>query len=281
MSLEQLEYRIQAWGFIEENDQNFKFYYNEDVLYTVVHDTFQLHQMLYEEECQIDHDVKSFLGRLMEKASSISEDQKEIITYCIENIGFDAAQNTTHALLSIHDLAIDLTQLVVKNEEDWLSFLRMLLPTHFSKNPEQFIYLSKYCFPQIFIHPRNIQVIRSILSDCAKKITYHLGALNDFFKECYLQANKNLTEALRRLDSMARFDQRPSLEGNVSRKSNLSFPFINDSGKEELIYCEAHFKLLYNDRNGSPSQDRRIYFHPGKDNIHSGQILVGHIGNHL
>ena len=66
--------------------------------------------------------------------------------------------------------------------------------------------------------------------------------------------------------------------------SYSNFKFINKKNEEEDVCCEPHLKLCHNDLypgDTSYSNDRRIYFHEGKANIHEGKILIGHIGDHL
>lgn len=74
------------------------------------------------------------------------------------------------------------------------------------------------------------------------------------------------------------------MEGNPKRKSDLTFKFINDNKALEDVYCEPHLKLCHTDGypgDSSYSNDRRIYFHEGKEHIQKGKILIGHIGEHL
>ena len=71
------------------------------------------------------------------------------------------------------------------------------------------------------------------------------------------------------------FEIRKRLEEQVMDRSAYC-----KKNTKELIYCELHLKLIYDDRNVY-SQNRRIYFHEGKPNIQKGKILIGHIGEHL
>lgn len=82
-------------------------------------------------------------------------------------------------------------------------------------------------------------------------------------------------ETIRLFNTRCRFDTDASIEGNWARKKELSFQFGQD-----WIYCELHMKLTLDDKN-QYSQNRRIYFHEGKPDIHDGKILIGHIGEHL
>ncbi len=83
-------------------------------------------------------------------------------------------------------------------------------------------------------------------------------------------------------DTGSEFDKNASIEGNIKRKKDLTFPFFNQEGDIELIYCELHLKLMYDDSGKKLlGKENRIYFHEGKSNIQNGRILIGHIGKHL
>jgi hypothetical protein len=112
------------------------------------------------------------------------------------------------------------------------------------------------------------------LSDCPKKVIFHLTALNDKFRECQKE-ELNRTQVLEKFSIYAQLDEIAPLEGNANRKKDFTFSFCNDSGIDEDVCCEPHLKLCYSDTDKSYSNDRRIYFHEGKTNIQNGTILVG------
>jgi hypothetical protein len=135
-------------------------------------------------------------------------------------------------------------------------------------------------FPNLFFHERNRTSISAIFGDCPKKIIYHLTALNDKFRGSQT-AGRNRTQVLEAFSITASLDETASLEGHAARKEDFTFRFINSQREAEDVCCEPHLKLCFSDTSTAYSNDRRIYFHEGKENIQGGKILIGHIGDHL
>ena len=151
-----------------------------------------------------------------------------------------------------------------------------------SKYPCESAYFIDECakyFPNIYFHDRNEETIKRLLNTCSLKIIAHLSALNDIFPNCK-DTPYNRIDTMKRFNSESNFDRNASIEGDIRRKKDLSFDFINSKKLYENIYCELHLKLIYDDF-GTYSEDRRIYFQEGKSTIFEGKILVGHIGEHL
>jgi hypothetical protein len=177
---------------------------------------------------------------------------------------------------------IDPQYLIIYNLYGWYMFRRRFLALY-PQNSDYYIDECKKYFPNLYFHARNKNEVKKILSECPRKIIEHLEALNDQFQGCR-QDSINLNNTLSKFNAIAKLDEDATLEGNITHKKTMTFDFINDEGKLEIIYCEAHLKLCYNDNypnDRSYSTDRRIYFHPGKANIENGKILIGHIGKHL
>ena len=71
-----------------------------------------------------------------------------------------------------------------------------------------------------------------------------------------------------------------SPQASRARIASLKRRYLNEAtGEYEELTCELHTKFSLFGRDAN-RQDR-IYFHPGKDGIHNGKIIVIHIGTHL
>jgi hypothetical protein len=188
-----------------------------------------------------------------------------------------------HGLIAFHKIE-DVSEefQIIYDVKGWYAFRRHFLGLY-PGTPDFFVDECIKYFPELFFHNRNRQTIDALLRDCPRKVIYHLAALNDKFRAIRATAN-HLTHALEILSRECGLDEIASLEGNAKRKDDLTFEFMNNLQKFERVCCEPHLKLCYNDNypgDSSYSNDRRIYFHEGKENIQNAKILIGHIGQHL
>lgn len=163
--------------------------------------------------------------------------------------------------------------------DSWFKFKRHFLGTY-PKNTEFFIDECKIYFDALFFHENNKITIKRLFPHCIKKIIYHLSELNDKFPI-------SKTIPYNRVNTLVNFNgiyyhdgQGASPQGNIDKKKDLTFSFVDNRGKDEYVYCELHLKISRDDHNIF-SNDRRIYFHEGIEKIENGKILVGHIGKHL
>lgn len=170
---------------------------------------------------------------------------------------------------------------VVYGLQDWYEFRRYYV-AKYPQSEEFFIdEMNKY-LPNVYLHDRNKASIKPIFKTCVNKIVYHLTQLNTIFPKYKSRTGLNRSERLIQFSTEAQLDEVASLEGDASRKPNFTFLFKNDLGNDILVCCEPHMKLPYSDNdNNQYSTNRRIYFHEGNSDIENGNILVGHIGNHL
>ena len=227
----------------------------------------------------LDRDVRLSLKNIIIESESISLSSDEIkeITKsysseaCSAIIGFNVVQNVANF------------SQITYNENNWYDFRRYFL----SKYPIDDAFFIDECqkyFPNLYFHENNKITISPLFRGCIKGIVFHLSALNDKFRQCQIPG-LNRTEVLRRFTIEAHLPVLASLEGNASKKRVFTFPFTNShTGREEQICCEPHLKLCYTDNypgDQSYSNNRRIYFHEGKSEIHDGKILIGYIGVHL
>jgi hypothetical protein len=227
----------------------------------------------------LDRDVRLSLKKIIWESVETdytTEDVKEVllpehnVDKCHGLIGFN----------TVNDVPIE--QQIVYNLNGWFQFRRYYLGLY----PVNQVFFIEECikyFPNLFFHDRNKTTVGVILHNCTKKIVFHLTQLNDSFKESQ-QDNLNRTDVLIHFSSNCKLDAVASLEGSAARKSALTFKFENKDKIDEEVCCEPHMKLCHNDAypgDKSYSNDRRIYFHEGKENIQNNKILIGHIGDHL
>lgn len=213
--------------------------------------------------------------------------ETEITSYTTEEVKYvllpESNQDICHGLIgfnAVNDINPEFQ--VVYDLNGWRHFRRHYLG-RYPKNGLFFVTECSKYFPNLFIHPRNNDVVEEILFECSQRLVFHLSALNDIFH--YLDI-KGLTrtQVLEQFSVQAKLDETASLEGNASRKPALTFDFVNIKEETEKVCCEPHLKLCYSDKypgDSSYSTTRRVYFHEGKTDIQEGRILIGHIGNHL
>jgi hypothetical protein len=225
---------------------------------------------------QFDRDIVQFLRNIIDK-SEVTEISKQDFIEQLKNHSSDKV----YGLIGLHEIDGVENIYSVYNKNNWISFHRYFLGLY-PKSPRHFKAECEKYFPRLFIHARVEDSISSILQDFSKKIVYYLSCLNDKFEECKTNPYDRV-KTLKKFSSLCSFDEPASNEGNIQRKKELSFSFLNSvSNREEMIYCEPHLKLSQSDNSGnSEFYFHRIYFHEGKPEIENGKILIGHIGKHL
>ena len=224
----------------------------------------------------IDRDVINSIQNILQKSETTDitslEAKEELLSWIDEN--------NCYGIIAFHAIdEFDNNSQIIYGIDGWYKFRRHFLG-EYPKGSDFFLDECIKYFPQLYFHDRNRQTIRAILSNCPKKIIYHLSALNDKFKDCQ-EVGLNRTQILERFSIYAKLDETATLEGNAQRKEDFTFSFPNSAGIKEDVCCEPHLKLCYSDVDRSYSNDRRIYFHEGKPNIQEERILIGHIGAHL
>ena len=227
----------------------------------------------------IDRDVYNALQKIVLESETTSITSQEVIEILLPEHNEDVCYGLI-AFNTVPGINKDLQ--IVYDLNNWYIFRRYFL-SMYPKNPVFFIDECANYFPQLFFHEGNKESVATILHDCPKKIIYHLAALNDNFRGFYT-IPYNRVAALREFSVFSKLDAIATPEGNADRKLELTFKFLNDKNNFEDVCCEPHLKLCYNDNypgDSSYSNDRRIYFHEGKPNIHNNKILIGHIGRHL
>jgi hypothetical protein len=185
------------------------------------------------------------------------------------------------AFICFHETTVD--PLYIKDSFGPLAARRFYLRA--VSTEKEFLESASLCFPVLFFHPRIEQTMKQLsapLSRFIDEIIFHLSALNDQFSPLFqIHKKENLDKVLEIFSAQEQIAA--TLEGDAKEaKKRLTFSFESMNGEIVDIICEPHTKLEGLRKKGD-SQYRfdRIYFHPGRPDIHDGKILVAHIGKHL
>lgn len=138
------------------------------------------------------------------------------------------------------------------------------------------------CFPDLYFHNNVLSSFNTLNGDFMTEraiIVQHLHALGSF-RERFTELRK---ESVGYREICAEFESAYAIECSpqASRRAtqNLRFDFTNtQTATTETLCCELHTKLKWQGMDRE-HQDR-IYFHPGKDGIEDGKVLIVHIGTH-
>ena len=283
---EEIETKIEALGndfvSIRKHKETNKLLINPDIYNIPFINKVSISDLLYNDAIandNLDRDARNMLKKIVNETENTTITSHEVIEVLLP----DHSQDRCHGLIAFNTVAgINPEFQVVYNHNGWLNFRRYYLGLY----PKNNIFFIDECikyFPDLIFHERNKTTVGAILNNCSKKIVYHLSALNDEFKAID-QAHLNRTQVLQQFSITAKLDETASLEGKASRKSELTFDFVNEKKIAVPVCCEPHLKLCHNDNypgDSSYSTDRRIYFHEGIASIENSKILIGHIGDHL
>jgi len=279
---EKIKNLAQDFVLIKKYSDTNKIYVNHEIYSVIFINGVTISELLFgpkTRERHIDRDVWLALQKIVIESAGTELIIDEILELlpnhneeiCYGLIAFNKIENISGEYQIVYSI------------NDWYAFKRYFLGMYPHPNDgEYFIEECKKYFPNLFFHEENKKTVTYLLTDCSKKLIYHLTALNDKFMDSYKMGTER-AQILKHFSLAAKLDEIASLEGSASRKNDFNFKFINDKGLLENVCCEPHLKLCYNDDPGdtSYSNDRRIYFHEGKENIQQGRILIGHIGAHL
>lgn len=225
----------------------------------------------------VKRDEKIMLMELLGRAESIDSSHYQDAERVI-NTG-DIERHT--AFLCLYSSSNEL--LYVKNTKDWNRVSRLLVSK--VKCVDDFNLLKGRCFPNLYFHDRvesSLGTLSSPLKDYKEEVFKHLGVINDLFPVIYREYQKEgLPAVLRIFESKSGILCTP--EGNNKKvKDVMTFRFVSNDGNAVNIKCEAHTKLSVSGKNSQANYSPdRIHFHPGKDDIEGGKVLIAYIGKHL
>ncbi len=230
---------------------------NEDIYNSEIIQSKKLYEVLYDET--LDRDSRIMLSNIVDKAK--------------DNIGIEVNGNI--GLNYCPDIKCIYTL------EDWIKYHHENLIINYKNESEFFLGLKRY-FPNLEFHENIQTTLNTLEGGCQNFIKDIISSLEciDIHLENNIKSSNNLTEALKKTSSSLGLDI--TLEGDASRKRDLSFIFKDDENNDRSMYCESHVKLEKSSNSSDSSwYANRIYFHPGIDEIKSKKILIGYIGKHL
>lgn len=234
--------------------------FKDDNIYNIkIIDCKKIYEVLYDKT--LDADYKYMLSNIIDKSKDITED---IEISMLIGLNYLDDEDCIYSI------------------DDWFEYHYSELSNVFTSESEFYHGIVKY-FPTLEFQGNIINTLKTLDGGCVnftKDIISSLKCLDENLCQDILDANNNLTEALKRITARLSLDV--TLEGSSARKKDLSFKFLTEDKKEMDIYCEAHVKLARSSNSSDNTwYPNRIYFHQGRDDIKNGKILIGHIGKHL
>lgn len=224
----------------------------------------------------IGRDYYYMLQTIIDRATETAIDNDIVL------VMLDAHEkHQVHGLLCLHEVPQVDSRYCVYNRNDWFAFHRYFLG-YYPISEDWFAASCRKYFPKLHFHTDISSTLRTLknggLENFSQTIVRGLSCLNDVFDDCRIP--NNIPATLKQFSSRSGFET--SNEGDAQRRNELSFSFVNNQGLVESVYCEPHLKISKSDKPGdSHFYFNRIYFHPGKENIVHGNVLIGHIGGHL
>lgn len=222
-----------------------------------------------------DRDVLESLRRIIEIAEDDTLSSKEISILLDRHTSSQA-----FGFLCLHPINGVETKFLIYSKNTWLDFHRFFLGMY----PQSITYFFEGCkryFPDLFFHEQIASTLKPMYPNFVKKIIWHLTALHDEFHK-HKNSPYQRINTLQSFSSACQLDETASSEGDLTRKKDFTFTFLNNLNQPEEICCEPHLKLSKSDNIGdSKYYFYRIYFHEGKANIANNHMLIVHIGEHL
>jgi len=241
-----------------------------------------LTDLLYSKDLKtIPRDVKSVLQSMFVKLKKTEKTSQDVLDSLNNNNAhsLNGLLCSNETLINNSNIVKD-NSLLINTTQNWYHFHRTFLEQNYTDETYFFNELPKY-YENIYFHSNvehTLKTLKGGLNNFIKQISLNLMYLNDYFNSVF--EKYALPEALSRFSTM--YPITATLEGNMARKKDLSFDFLNSTSKtKKSIYCEPHLKLKTNDNPGNKHRyNNRIYFHCGIPEIEDGKILVGYIGSH-
>jgi hypothetical protein len=281
ITVEALEEKIKQLSadylYIRQYKETDKVLVHPSIYEECIYEDLTIYEMLFTKKGKqyFDGDIRNALSTILDRSEETENTLEDIIDVLLP----EQSEDLVHGLLCLHQVEGIDEQFLVYDKNNWLNFHRHFLGLYPKNVTHYFNECVKY-FPNLYFHERNEETITKVFPHFVQKIIYHLSALNDEFRN-YQQEPYQRIETLKTFSIGCKLDQEASTEGDVKRKKDFTFNFLNDKNTIETLCCEPHLKLCKNDIEDGKFYFHRIYFHEGKDNIAEGKILIGHIGEHL
>ena len=272
---ERVEQLSEDCEFIRENDE--KIYRHSSIYEETLWKEHTISDLCHTPESAdvFGRDYQYMLQVIIDHSADTNWEEKEILELLAEH-----NEELVSGLLCLYEPIGIEPVYCVYNKNDWYNFHRYFLGLYpLSEN-----HFAEKCgvyFPALHFHQNISHTLGTLeggLINFPIMITNCLALLNDELSKYYNP--QNIPQSLKEFSSACGIET--SNEGDVGRKKDLSFSFIDDGGEEIKKYCEPHMKISKSDNTGdSKHYHNRIYFHFGDERIAKGKTLIGHIGRHL
>ena len=231
MTIESLEEKIKSLSkdylYIRKYKKTDKILVHPSIYEECIYNDLTIEDFLYSRKWRsyFDRDTWKSLSIIIDRSDQTDNTLEEIIDVLLP----EQSEDIVHGLLCLHQVEGIEERLLVYDKNNWLAFHRHFLGLY----PKNVIYYFQECikyFPDLYFHEQNEKEINKIFPDFAKKIIYHLTALNDEFRN-YQDDNYQRIKTLKAFSIGCNLDQEASTEGKVERKKDLTFNFWNDEKK--------------------------------------------------
>lgn len=222
-------------------------------------------------------DLKKELNIKLEKGKRILASEYEQYIKLMKEYILGAVLYDKLFLLSMEEK----TNLTVYDNDSYFNIIDFYLEKIDKRN--EFISDFQEYFPNIYFDDTvipSLNTLNNTFPDLKKEIIEHLRCLNNFHSNFVDLRNKKYNNKMmsEEFKKYSGIDCSPQSNRKTTKK--LKKTYLNKiTNKKENICCELHTKFSKYNRNNT-KQDR-IYFHPGREGIYSGKIIVIHIGTHL
>ncbi len=249
-------------------------------------------------ERHLDGDEKSLFYTIL---GNIAEDCEMPLDELLMRCEYHPEEKEVFSLLALNDSNLPVEKnkkqlvsviqfdryIVVYSKDSWLTLRRQILGNH-PGEANEFMTEAKRYFPKICFSNNCVASLDKddYLRMIPRKIVYYLVCLNDYFgiiRGRYSEKSDR-NEILADFSGFCGLDEPASLEGNPSKKKQMTFTFIVE--KEEIkVPCEPHLKVSQEDVN-CRMQIEYSKFHPRiyfafDVKKYDELIFVGSIGPHL
>ena len=138
------------------------------------------------------------------------------------------------------------------------------------------------CCENLYFHSgvaSSLNTLNNEFNSIKGEIVQHLSFLNAYHASfCnHREASSSNKEVCIGFKEFSKIDCSPQSGRDTTKTLKRSF-LNTKTSNDEVILCELHTK--FHTRNRNREKQDRIYFHPGKDDVENGRVLIIHIGEH-
>jgi len=258
----------------ESKEYDTTYYCNNDKLYNGTVNNVEFIDWIYDKLPIETYEDRRELGIYIDKAQDISESDYVSIEQGGKVNPFNGSKCYIISLCRINEKYVydGCTYFLMKQ-----SYLAE------SKTKDAFTKDMQECFKYVSFHPdvkRTLNTLNNNFNSIISEIITHLSCLSNYYPDfCMHRKNGDSNRVIgEQFKLKTGIDCSP--QGSRGSVKALTKEFYNEALKRnEQLCCEMHTK--FKKANRQPLKQDRIYFHPGKDGVMDGKVLVIHIGKHM